>query len=321
MAPDSVGKESLGRIVVFGFGSQGRAQAANLRDTGLNVSVFVRETSSRVSSARESGIAVITDPREAASRAECAVVLIPDSEQPRFYKEALEPHLPKGAMLVFAHGFAIHYQGIVPRPDLDCVLAAPLSHADALRSEFIKLRGVPCVVAVAQDATGRARAKTEAYAHAICGAGPFIRSTFAEEVETDLFAEQAVLCGGMPELVRAAFDTLVEAGYNKEIAYVSCLRELRAIVDLMSRGAIAGMLGSVSDTARYGAITRGPRVIGAPVREELKKVLTEIRSGQFAEELAREKEAGFARLASLMRDATGHEIEDVHEGFGSKGER
>lgn len=316
MALDSLGKELLGNIVVFGFGSQGKAQARNLRDSGCNVQVFLRSASPRLSSLRATGIDLISDARNAAARANCAVLLLPDSEQEAFYRDYLAENLPKGALLVFAHGFAIHYRKIVPRPDLDCVLAAPLAHGDALRADFKEHGGVPCVVAVAQDATGRAKEKAQTYARAICGRGPFIDSTFAEEVETDLFAEQAVLCGGMPELVRAAFDTLAKAGYNKEIAYTSCLRELRAIVDLMWKDAIAGMLSKVSDTARYGAITRGPRIISQSVRDELKQVLEEIRSGKFATELTREKENGFALLHDLMAAAREHPIERIHEGFG-----
>jgi len=293
----------------MGFGAQGRAQALNLRDSGLDVGILLRPESPRLPSAKALGFEPMTDPAEAARQAQTAAILLPDSEQPRFYKEVLEPNLPEGAAVAFAHGFCVHYGRIKPRPDLDVIMAAPLAHGDLMRSEYEAGGSVPCVIAVAQDATGRARQRLGDYARAICRRGPFIESTFAEEVETDLFAEQAVLCGGVPELVRAAFDTLVQAGYDERIAYVSCLRELRAIVDLMLEGAIDGMRSRISDTARYGAITRGPRIIGENVRAELKRVLDEIRSGEFAEEMggARHEEAG----------GEAHPIDRVHRGFAS----
>lgn len=312
MATGARRHSTTGDTVVFGFGAQGRAQAVNLSESGVPVSVCIREESPRASKVREAGIRLVSDPSSAARGAENAVLLIPDSAQPKFYRENLHENLPKGAALVFAHGFAFHYGRIAPRSDIDVILVAPLAHGDALREGFKGRRGVPCVLAVAQDATGRAWERAEGYARAIAGDGPFIRSTFAEEVETDLFAEQAVLCGGMPELVRAAFDTLVECGYNPDIAYFSCLRELRAIVDLLLADSISGMRERISDTARYGSATRGRRVIGDGVRSELRRVLHEIRSGQFASELACEESRGFARLTEILQGDADHAIERVH---------
>lgn len=309
---------TIGDTVVFGFGAQGRAQALNLRDSGVPVSVCIRERSPRAGAVRDAGIHLIHDPAEAARMARNAVLLIPDSAQPRFYEEHLHENLPEGAALIFAHGFAVHYGRIRPRRDLDVILAAPLAHADSLRSDFEGGRAVPCVLAVSQDATGTAWERVERYARAIAGVNSHIRSTFAEEVETDLFTEQAVLCGGVPELMRAAFDTLVERGYNPDIAYISCLKELKPIVDLIWRDSIAGMRSQISDTARYGSITRGPRIIDEGVREELKKILGEIRSGDFADELFEDERSGFARLGDAMEKESGHAIEGVHRKCSTK---
>jgi len=303
---------NIGDTVVFGFGAQGRAQAQNLRDSGVGVSVCLRERSPAAEDVRRCEIGLILDARIAARGAKTAVMLIPDSAQPEFYSRYLHENLPEGAALVFAHGFAVHNGGLRPRADLDVVLAAPLAHAEALRSGFMGKCGVPVVLAVHQDASGRAWERTRAYARAIAGDGPFIESTFAEEVEIDLFAEQAVLCGGVPELIRAAFDTLVERGYNPDIAYMSCLRELGPIVDIMCRDSIAGMRRRISDTARYGSITRGPRIIDGEVRSRLKTILDEIRSGGFARELAEDGRSGFARLNRAMELEGGHEMEKVH---------
>ncbi|MFH0799069.1 MAG: ketol-acid reductoisomerase [Pseudomonadota bacterium] len=301
-------------IVVFGWGEQGRAQSLNLRDSGLAVSVYLRKGSPRAAEAGGSNILLLTDPAAAAARAAIAALLIPDREQPAFYKEALEKGLPKNAALIFAHGFAIHYSLLVPRPDLDVVLVAPLGHASAVRGDFMNGSGVPCVIAVAQDATGRAKERAMAYAKGISRGGTFIDSTFAEEVESDLFAEQAVLCGGVPELARAAFETLVDSGINPDIAYFCCLRELKAIVDLLFHHSIAGMRGMISDTARYGAITRGPRVIGEEARRELKRIMEEIRSGAFAREIA-DRATVEAIEKKAAREDREHPIERIHEKY------
>lgn len=293
------------KIVVFGFGSQGKAQALNLKDSGMDVTVALRPTSRLIPDVKKSGVPFVTDLRRAARMADTAVLLIPDGKQPRLYKNILKNNLPKGSALVFAHGFAIHYQRIVPRSDLDVILVAPLAHANAVRENY-KGNGVPLLVAIAQDATGRALKRAATYARAISPKGKIIRTSFREEVETDLFAEQAVLCGGLPELVRVAFDTLVSAGYNRDIAYFSCLRELKPIVDIIDAHGIAGLRRRISDTARYGALTRGPRIVRDPVRDEMKKILDEIRSGQFADELV--------GPSSLMKDKTAsHPIETLHK--------
>lgn len=296
------------KIVVFGFGSQGSAQAQNLRDSGRDVSVFVRPKSPRIADVKRAKIPAIADARRAAQIADIAVMLMPDGEQPKFYSSVLEKYLRPGAAIIFAHGFAIHYKGIVPRPDIDVILVAPLAHALAVRSSF-KSGGVPLLIAVDKNFTGSARKRANAYAKAISPKGPFIKTTFAEEVETDLFAEQALLCGGMPELVRAAFETLVNAGYNRDIAYFCCLRELKPIIEIMDKHGIDGLRQRISDTARYGALTRGPRVVAGAVRREMKKILDEIRSGKFAEELIGGK--------SVMKDKSKydrtHEIERAHK--------
>jgi ketol-acid reductoisomerase len=318
MAESAKGPSTIGDTVVFGFGPQGRAQAMNLSESGIPVSVCIRPESPRATSVREAGIDLTCDPRSAARHAANAALLIPDSEQPGFYREHLHENLPEGAALIFAHGFAVHYGRIAPRPDIDVILVAPLAHGDALREGFEKRSGVPCVLAVAKDATGRAWERASEYARAIAGDGPAIRSTFAEEVETDLFAEQAVLCGGMPELVRAAFDTLVEGGYNPDIAYFSCLRELKAIVNLLLADSIAGMRSRISDTARYGSATRGKRIIDDTVRSELRQVLEEIRSGEFASELIADEKRGFTKLARALEMDAYHEIERVHRKHSAK---
>jgi ketol-acid reductoisomerase len=302
----------LGPTLVIGFGSQGKAQAQNLRDRGVDVSVFLRPGSLREAEVRALGIACAAEGPAAVKLAQTAVLLIPDAEQPSYYQEVLAPHLPSGAAVVFAHGYNLQYRRIFPRRDLDVLLVAPLAHGDAVRRDWLTHGAVPCVTAVAQDATGRAHERATAYAAAICGAGPLIASTVAEEVETDLFAEQAVLCGGVPELVHSAFETLRDAGYQEEIAYHCCLRELRAIVELLWHHSIAGMRERVSATARYGAVTRGPRIIDASVRTHLEEILAEIRSGAFAQEFTEEQRRGFPLLTSRAKEDAEHPLERVH---------
>ncbi|HPM41467.1 MAG TPA: ketol-acid reductoisomerase [bacterium] len=301
------------RVVVMGFGAQGSAQAMNLKESGRELSVFLRRESPRNAEAREAGLLVVNDPREASAEAEVVALLLPDGEQPRFYREFLEPSLPRGALLVFAHGFAVHYGEIRPREDLDVVLAAPMAQGATVRSEFASGRGVPVLLAVAQDATGRAMERAKAYARGISRCGPFIETTVREEVESDLFAEQAVLCGGMPSLVRAAFDALVEGGVDPRIAYLCCLRELGAIVSVMERHGIAGLFSRISDTARYGALTRGSALVDSGVRERMSAMLEEIRSGRFAEELTEEASRGYPRTKLLSAEAAAHPIERIHE--------
>jgi ketol-acid reductoisomerase len=301
-----------GKTVVFGFGAQGRAQALNLRDSNVPIGVCLRKESPRTEAVLREGIEFLPDPSAAAAVAEQAILLLPDSKQPAFYREHLHDHLPRGAALIFAHGFSIHYKRIKPRKDLDVLLAAPLAHGELLRNDFYEQRGVPCALAIHQDATGRARERLQHYARSIAGNGPFIWSSFQEEVEIDLFAEQAVLCGGMPELIKASFETLLKNGYNEEISYISCLREIRAIVNLMLDHSIAGMRQRISDTAQYGSLTRGPRLIGAAVRAELQTMLSEIRSGRFAEELSQDEQQGFVKLTIALREEASHDIEKAH---------
>ena len=232
--------------------------------------------------------------------------MLPDGEQPKFYKDYLEGNLPEGAALIFAHGYAIHYKQIAPRPDLDVLLVAPLAQGDTVRSSFENGGGSPCIIAVAQNISGKASERGHEYAKAISKVGPFIDSTFKEEVETDLFAEQAVLCGGVPELIRASFETLTDAGYNSEIAYFSCLRELHAITKLIDKHSIAGMRKRISDTALYGALTRGPRVINADTRKTLERILGDIKSGAFTDELNADQKLGHLAIQKQLKNDQNH---------------
>jgi ketol-acid reductoisomerase len=258
---------------------------------------------------------LIQDLGQAASQADIATILIPDSVQPAFWKEYLEPNLPKGAAVIFAHGFNIHFKFIEPRSDLDIILVAPLGQAGAVRHEFTKGRGVPLALAVHQDATGRAWDIAHYFADGISPHGPVIKTTFSEETESDLFAEQAVLCGGLNALIRAAFDTLVEAGHNPELAYSSCLREVRALSHLLYEHGIAGTRDHISDTARYGDVTRGPRIIDGHVRSTLKEIFSEIRSGKFAKEFKEDIRAGYPTLEKRITEDRRHLIEQIHRHF------
>lgn len=301
--------------VIFGFGAQGKAQALNLRDSRVPVRVWVRDRSPRAKTVRRENIELVNDLYKAAMVAQQAVLLIPDSKQPEFYRTHLHDHLPHGAALIFAHGFSVHYKRLQPRKDLDVLLAAPLAHGDALRRDFCERGAVPCALAIHQDGTGRAQERLEAYAQAMAGNGPFLWTSFREEVEIDLFAEQAVLCGGIPALIRASFETLRDGGYHEDISYISCLREIRAIIDLMMEHSIAGMRTRISDTARYGSLTRGARIIGDDARGELRAMLEEIRSGRFAEELFEDERQGFPKLAQALHDEASHAIEKVHRKY------
>lgn len=302
------------RIVVFGYGQQGEAQSANLKDSGKNISVCVRPESPRLERARKNGFLLFTDARKAASCADIAVILIPDTQQPGLWKE-IEDHLPAGSTVIFAHGFNIHYRQIVPRADLDVVLVAPLSHAKALRDDFLSSRGIPCLIAAAQDATGNAKKRALDYAGSISRGGPFIQTTVAEEVETDLFAEQTILCGGLFELIRAGFDTLVKKGCNPDIAYFCCLKEVRALANLVFDHGISGTREKISDTALFGDLTRGPRVIDTHVRDEMEKIFDEIRNGQFTEELLNDRRQGNHLLRKLLEKDKEHVIERIHRKY------
>ncbi len=298
-------------IAVLGYGSQGHAHALNLRDSGLNVIVGVREGGRGWKKAKEHGF----DPlpvKEACEKADIIMILLPDQTQPEIYKKDIEPGLKPGKMLLFAHGFNIHFNQIVPPKDVDVAMVAPKGPGHLVRREFEKGAGVPCLVAVHQDATGEAFKKALAYAKGIGGTrAGVIETTFKEETETDLFGEQVVLCGGVSALIKAGFETLVEAGYQPEVAYFECLHELKLIVDLIYEGGLAFMRYSISDTAEYGDLTRGHRIINEQVRAEMKKILKEIQSGEFAREWILENQAGRPVLNALRRKEREHLIEEI----------
>jgi ketol-acid reductoisomerase len=297
------------RIAVMGYGSQGRAHALNLKDSGYDVVVGVRKGDSW-KKARRDGLEVL-EPAEAAQNADLIAMLVPDLTQAELY-QAILPHLKKGATLLFAHGFNIHFKQIRPRKDLDVVLIAPKGPGDLVRRQYQQGRGVPCLIAVAQDATGRAHAKALAYAHGIGGTrGGVLETTFGEETETDLFGEQAVLCGGATELVVKGFETLVEAGYQPEVAYYECLHELKLIVDLLHEGGIAKMHQFISETAKYGDLTRGPRVIDDHVKREMRRILKEIQQGKFARQWIAENASGRRSYKKLLKADKARQIEKV----------
>ncbi len=298
------------RIAVLGYGSQGRAQALNLRDSGHDVVVGLRPGSPNRQRAQADGLAV-GEPREAAAGAALVAFLTPDMTHPALYRE-IEPALAPGAALLFAHGFNIHYRRIEPRPDLDVVLIAPKGAGDLVRRQFVDGHGVPCLVAIDHDSTGRALQVALAFADGIGGTRAGVgETTFAEETETDLFGEQAVLCGGATELIVAAFETLVEAGYQPEVAYYECMHELKLIADLLHEGGLKKMHDVISGTAAYGDVTRGPRVVGTQAREQMRQVLAEIREGTFAREWIAEHEAGEPKYRRLVKADLDHPIEEV----------
>jgi len=298
------------RIAVLGYGSQGRAHALNLRDSGYDVVVGLRPGGKTSATAQRDGLPVKT-PVDAVKGAGLVAFLAPDMAQAQLYKD-IEPHLTKGATLLFAHGFNIHYKQIQPRADLDVVLIAPKGPGDLVRRQYEQGRGVPCLLAVAQDATGKAEARALAYAHGIGGTrGGVLKTTFAEETETDLFGEQAVLCGGATELVVSGFKTLVEAGYQPEVAYFECMHELKLIVDLLHEGGLKKMHQFVSDTAKYGDLTRGPRIIDAHVRDNMRKVLKEVQDGTFAKQWIAETKAGQPNYKRLLQQDLDESIEKV----------
>jgi ketol-acid reductoisomerase len=297
------------RICVLGYGSQGRAHALNLKDSGYEVVIGVRKGASW-RKARRDGLAV-AEPAAAAKGADLVAMLAPDLAQAGLYRTVL-PSLKQGATLLFAHGFNIHFGQIKPRKDLDVVLIAPKGPGDLVRRQYQQGRGVPCLLAVAQDATGKAHARALAYADGIGGTrGGVLETTFAEETETDLFGEQAVLCGGATELVVKGFETLVEAGYQPEVAYYECLHELKLIVDLLHEGGIAKMHQFISETAKYGDLTRGPRVVDRHTKREMKKILGEIQTGKFARQWISENRRGRKKYDALLKRDLEHPIEQV----------
>jgi ketol-acid reductoisomerase len=298
------------RVAILGYGSQGRAHALNLKDSGFDVVVGVRKGGSGWKQARRDGLKV-AEPVAAVEGADLVAILIPDTSQREFY-QSIAKSLKKGATLLFAHGFNIHFRQIKPRKDLDVVLIAPKGPGDLVRRQYQQGRGVPCLLAVAQDATGKAHARALAYAHGIGGTrGGVLETTFAEETETDLFGEQAVLCGGVTELVVKGFETLVEAGYQPEVAYYECLHELKLIVDLLHEGGLAKMHQFISETAKYGDLTRGPRIVNERVKNEMRKVLKEVRSGRFARQWIRENAEGRGNYQRLLKEDIDRQIEKV----------
>lgn len=299
------------RVVVFGFGAQGRAHALNLRDSGIDVVVGLRPGSaSRAACEREA--LEVQAPEVAAAGADIAVMLVPDEAQPRLYAEILAPALRPQAALLFAHGYNIHYRKLAPRADLDVLMVAPLGIGEQVRRQYELGRGVPALLAVHQDASGVAAALAGAYAAANGHARAAVFETsFAAETETDLFAEQAVLCGGLGQLITAAFETLTEAGYPEEIAYFCCLHEVKLIADLVQSRGLAGMRQSISSTAAFGDATRGTRVIGAESRGAMRAMLEEIRDGRFAGELETEMQAGAPTVRAWKAAAERHPLEAV----------
>jgi len=298
------------RIAVLGFGSQGRAHALNLRDSGFNVVVGLRPEGKTWSQAESEGLEV-KEPADAVADADLIAFLLPDTAQPALYK-SVEDRIPQNATLLFAHGFNIHYGEIKPREDLDVVLIAPKGPGGLVRRQYEQGKGVPCLIAVFQDASGNAHAKALAYSHGIGGSrGGVLETTFKEETETDLFGEQAVLCGGATELVLAGYDTLVKAGYQPEVAYFECMHELKLIVDLLHEGGLAKMHQFISETAKWGDLISGPRVIDAHVRENMQGVLADIQEGVFASRWIQENKDGQPEYKRPMAEDMAHPIEKV----------
>lgn len=299
------------KVAIIGYGSQGHAHANNLKDSGVQVVVALRPTSASAVKAQNAGLQV-KDLEDAVKWADLVMVLAPDEHQAKLYKDSIEPNLRKGGVLAFAHGFNIHFGAIIPRKDLDVVMIAPKGPGHLVRSTYTQGGGVPSLIAVAQDASGKAREIALSYASANGGArAGVIETNFREETETDLFGEQAVLCGGASALVQAGFEVLVEAGYAPEMAYFECLHELKLIVDLMYEGGIADMRYSISNTAEYGDYTRGPRVITDATKQEMRKILTEIQQGEFAREFILENQSGAMTLKAKRRISSEHQIEQV----------
>jgi ketol-acid reductoisomerase len=298
-------------IAVIGYGSQGHAQAQNLHDSGLNVIVGLRENSRSRAQAEKDGLKVLTT-AEAAKEADIIQILTPDQDQARIYREEIEPGLEKENALVFSHGFNIHYHQIVAPADVDVYMVAPKGPGHLVRQTFTEGAGVPCLIAIHQDASGNAKNLALAHAKGVGGTrAGVLETTFLEETETDLFGEQVVLCGGLTSLIKAGFETLVEAGYQPEIAYFECLHETKLITDLIYKKGLAGMRESISDTAEYGDFTRGPRIINDQTKQEMKRILGEIQTGKFASEWILENQANCASFKTLRRKEAAHPIETI----------
>jgi ketol-acid reductoisomerase len=298
-------------VAIIGYGSQGHAHANNLKDSGVKVSVGVRKGGASWAKAKNAGLPVKAV-GDAVKGADIIMILLPDEHHARVYHDEIEPNIRKGATLAFAHGFNIHFKQIEPRADLDVIMIAPKGPGHLVRSTYTQGGGVPSLIAVFQDPSKKARDVALSYAAAIGAArAGVIETTFREECETDLFGEQVVLCGGLTALIQAGYDTLVDAGYAPEMAYFECLHEVKLIVDLIYEGGIANMRYSVSNTAEYGDFTRGPRIINEQVRAEMKKILHEIQTGQFAKEFILENQANAPTMKAMRRMAASHSVEVV----------
>ena len=299
------------KVAILGYGSQGHAHANNLKESGVSVVVGLRPNSQSEAKAKSAGLDVMSI-EDAVATSDVIMILAPDEHQAALYKDQIAPNIKKGATIAFAHGFNIHFEQIEPRDDLDVIMIAPKGPGHLVRSTYKEGGGVPTLIAVFQDASGSAQKTAMSYASANGGGrAGIIETTFREETETDLFGEQAVLCGGATALVQAGFETLTEAGYAPEMAYFECLHELKLIVDLMYQGGIANMRYSISNTAEYGDLTRGPRVVTDETKAEMKKILSEIQSGKFAREFILENQAGAATLKAMRRQGREHPIEEV----------
>jgi len=299
------------KVAIIGYGSQGHAHANNLKDSGIDVVVGLRKDSTSWAKAEKAGLTVLATP-EAAKIADIIMILVPDELQGDMYREEIEPFMKKGAYIAFGHGFNIHFGQIVPKADISVFMVAPKGPGHMVRHEYTRGGGVPSLIAIHQDATGDTKDVALAYASANGGGrAGIIETNFREETETDLFGEQAVLCGGASALVQAGFETLVEAGYAPEMAYFECLHELKLIVDLMYEGGIANMRYSISNTAEYGDLTRGPRVVTDETKKVMKEILREIQDGEFALEWMLENKANKPTLTALRRKGAAHQIEEV----------
>jgi ketol-acid reductoisomerase len=297
------------KVTIVGYGSQGHAHACNLKDAGVDVTVALRPGSSSIAKAEAHGLKV-TDTPTAVASADLVMILTPDEFQSQLYKEEIEPNLKKGAVLAFAHGFAIIYKQVLPRADLDVIMIAPKAPGHTVRSEFVRGGGIPDLIAIEQDASGNAKAIALSYASGIGGGRTgIIETTFRDETETDLFGEQAVLCGGAVELVKAGFETLTEAGYAPEMAYFECLHELKLIVDLMYEGGIANMNYSISNNAEYGEYVTGPKIINEESRWAMREALKNIQEGKYAKQFILEGQTGYPEMTSMRHINAQHPIE------------
>jgi ketol-acid reductoisomerase len=301
------------QVTIVGYGSQGHAHAQNLRDSGVNVTVGLRKSGASWAKAEGAGLKV-AEVADAVRAADVVMILLPDENIPDVYKNDIEPNIKQGGVLAFAHGFNVHYNQVIPRADLDVIMVAPKGPGHTVRSEYLKGGGVPSLIAVYQDKSGKARDIALSYAAANGGTkGGVIETNFREETETDLFGEQAVLCGGAVELVKMGFETLTEAGYAPEMAYFECLHELKLIVDLMYEGGIANMNYSISNNAEYGEYVTGPRIVNDETKQVMRKVLQDIQTGEYAKSFILENRAGAPTLTSRRRLMAEHEIEVVGE--------